>query len=334
MLLAHKTGLGDQLKVGGFGVRLFFVLSGFLIIGILHGRRAAIEGGRATPRIELLHFYENRVFRIWPAYFLTVAIAAAFHFSGRWVGLGELLSAATFTINLPLAYSWPKFPPFVGHLWSVAVEEQFYLWAGFAFLLSSRANAATICKGVMALAVVAWLAGFFYLGMRANYVGPFVNFGYMALGGLFAISPPKMFDYARAAPWALGAFLLLPLVVFTLGRETSGGQIVSGLTPLLVPLVLVGVARDQTGWLTRLLSWPPLAHMGQISYGLYLYHQLIWAPDWAVLPVPSGRLLVDSALSLAAATASWFLLEKPLLHLRDRRRSRAAERRALTTATV
>lgn len=72
VVFEHKSAAIRLLSPGGFGVHLFFVLSGFLIIGILERRREAIEAGTAAVWAELWHFYENRIFRIWPIYFLLV----------------------------------------------------------------------------------------------------------------------------------------------------------------------------------------------------------------------------------------------------------------------
>lgn len=324
VLFNHKTGLGNALGVGGFGVRLFFVLSGFLIIGILFSRRDALEHGHSTVVNELRHFYENRLFRIWPPYFLTLAlaigIAAA---SDKHLSQEQILATITFTGNLFQAYSWTTYPDLIGPLWSVAVEEQFYLIAAPLFLLAPLKKFTTICWVAIAISVLTVAATvYFRWPPRSNYVGSLQNFGFMAIGGIAAISIRPKRWMASAAPWALVSFFGISLLCYNIGLTTTLSRTLSLVAGLLAPLILLGIVAGQKGWFVQLLEMPPLRYLGRISYGVYLYHSLINVPP---VGFPMDRLVVDGGLTIIAAAISFSFMEAPLLKFRDQRRVTAKD---------
>jgi peptidoglycan/LPS O-acetylase OafA/YrhL len=329
VIVNHKSELGNAISPGGYGVHLFFILSGFLIIRIIHDRRLALEAGTSNLRGELIHFYENRLYRIWPIYYLTAAIVIGLGVIGFWPRLSatETFAILTFTTNIFQGYFWESYPVHFGPLWSVAVEEQFYLWAAPVFLLTRASSHRLICVAVIALAiVVAALTVPLGLNVRSIYVGPLTNFGLMALGGIAAIA---MKPSARMAAWAAPAlilFCLSPLVAWWIGRLSLAGNLLFWAASLLVVVTLLGIVADQSSRLTRALSLPPLEYIGRISYGLYLYHSLIVLSEWG-MPPSRWTTLAEVTLSVAAAAASWRWIEQPLLNLRDRRRSAGATRR-------
>ena len=333
VLASHKFGIGQRLALGGAGVRLFFVLSGFLIIGILHQRRGAVEREPATWRSELVRFYENRLYRIWPAYYLLIGVALVLGLTGLTPRLtGEqVLATATFTSNFFQAYGWDDYPYGIGQLWSVAVEEQFYLWAAPCFLLLSRRMHGHICAGVICLAVAASVGhALFDTSVRPAYVGSLTNFGYMALGGLAVLTRWRERRWARFAPLILAVFLISPVAAYLLNREAAPGIIVNALAPILVAPVLLGITAKQDAIIVRLLELRWLRYLGEISYGLYLYHNLIEFRAWNIPGRYVGVLEIVVTIAVAAASFRW--LERPLLQARDRRRQRAIEHGAAVTA--
>ncbi|MGY4502520.1 peptidoglycan/LPS O-acetylase OafA/YrhL [Bradyrhizobium sp. GM24.11] len=148
---------------------------------------ARLRAARTPSGGEIVRFYENRAFRIWPIYYLTVALIAAYGFVGGRPQLrgDEIFSLLTMTSNIFQSYVWPNYPSHFGAFWSVAIEEQFYLWAAVAFLLIPQTHAWKICVFVIALAIGFGVASF-VLGLpgRSIYTGSLTNFGLMALGGL------------------------------------------------------------------------------------------------------------------------------------------------------
>lgn len=112
VFVTHRIVIGETIGFGGYGVHLFFVLSGFLIIGILRERRHALAAGRTSLGMELRHFYANRVYRIWPVYFLLIGILLCMGWVGIWPQLGDqqLFALTTFTTNIFIGHAWPDFP--------------------------------------------------------------------------------------------------------------------------------------------------------------------------------------------------------------------------------
>jgi len=207
----HKLPFARKLALGGYGIHLFFFFFVFLVIGILFERRGAIERRASTLRSELFYFYENRAFRILPIYYLMVAVIFAYGLSGGRPPLtgDEIFALVTLTSNVFQSYVWPNYPQHFGAFWSVAVEEQFYLWAAIAFLLAPKRYATPICLLVMIAAATFGAASFLFgLPERSIYTGSVTNFGLMALGG-FAVIQIK--GIAWLAPWALLLYLMCPV---------------------------------------------------------------------------------------------------------------------------
>jgi peptidoglycan/LPS O-acetylase OafA/YrhL len=323
VLLTHLTYLGNQLGLGGFGVRMFFVLSGYLIIGILYGQREQIEVGSSTFGREWRAFNIRRAFRILPPYFaIVIFMVTVYPMDGH-----QLLFFATYTENFDIAFRTFEYPAHGGHLWSLCVEEQFYLLAAPLILLVPTRWTRSVCwiaivmsvVGAIALLAAGWPS-------RTLYVGP-TNFGMMALGGLIALAPRKRPLPNVATPVALVAFLAVAFGAEKL-LPTEGSIVASLLlSPLLAAVVIYGVANDQNHWLTRILDLAPIRAMGRISYMVYLIHPFV---DVEALfgDLPGVvRLAADVAATVGIATVSWFVFESPMIALGRRL---AGQRRAAT----
>jgi peptidoglycan/LPS O-acetylase OafA/YrhL len=328
VVLFHADLLG---MVGGFiGVDAFFVLSGFLITGLL------LRELTTVGRLDLVAFYARRARRILPAAtvaIVVILVAAAFVVapldlptvaadataSGLFVG--NLLFA--FRATDYFASSTPS--PFL-HYWSLGVEEQFYLVWPLLLALAFRARRVShvviaICLGSLALSLVLTSAqapwAFFGLPTRAWQ---------FALGALLAVHTPAL---ARlpAAPVALGGWLGIGVLVLAAAvlDPAAGYPGFAGLLPTgaVALVILAGGRRAGPG---RLLAVAPLRVLGCISFSLYLYH-------WPVL-VLASVLLGDLSpalrwslvgLTVVIAAASWRLVEQPFrqsgLLLRSPRRS-------------
>ncbi len=319
VLLFH---LGFPWAAGGFvGVDAFFVLSGFLITGLI------IREHERTGRISLPAFYARRVRRILPAALVTIVVTvgvAAFVLAP--LDLPEITidgAAAALSVgNIRFAfeatdYFGPTTPSPFRHFWSLGVEEQFYLlWPALMILAlargGSRRRVALVIGGVVAASFAAsfWLTGvdqawaFYSFPTRAWQLG---------LGGLLAATAGW---FARRSGLLLSSIALAGVGGLIAGVVLLDGSMPYPGLPALLPAVAtaaVVIGGDRRGPARWLLSRAPLRWFGRISYSLYLWH---W--PFLVLPVLAlGReLALDERLalagiSIAVATASWRWIEEP-----------------------
>ena len=270
------------------GVRVFFIISGFLITSLLLQERA--ESGR----ISLLLFYVRRTLRILPPFVLFVGVVAIFV---RVPG-GNWIYALTYTMN------FDPHPPWVlGHLWSLSVEEQFYLlWP--LVMRFARPSVWT------AVAVASVFAGMIVhsthlIDPALHYAFPFVC-GPIAMGCLVALHAPAIKRLVSVVPgfWFLAA---VPLI-FLLDTLNFTALVTNSLVTLCVArVVFVPVAA---------LNRAPLVMLGKLSYSLYLFQQL-FLDSMSVAPIPIA-FPFNLAAALAAGTVSFYALEVPMQKLRSR----------------
>jgi peptidoglycan/LPS O-acetylase OafA/YrhL len=315
------------LDLGDLGVRVFFVLSGFLITGLLLS-----EWGR-TARIDLRAFYVRRTLRIFPAFYAYLAVLALLALAGA-VTLrgGDLLRAATYTINYSSTHDW-----LVGHAWSLAVEEQFYLTWPLLLLWLTPARAPLGALAAIALApamrVLLMALPDGTIGLQAFVGASFETMAdAIATGALLALVRDRLWTWAPyrrlvGTGWAL----LLPVVGLTAGSLRWWGPWVSpgvdwvlsgvhaavGITVLnlCIAMGIDRVVRIHDGPLGRLLNQRQVAFLGTLSYSVYIWQQLFLdrRTDAWHARFPQNTLLV-----LAAALLSYHLVEQPVLRLRDR----------------
>lgn len=326
-------------EVGWAGVDLFFVLSGFLITRILLDHR----GQRGI----MVAFWWRRILRIMPLYyaflgFLFVLLPAlgVYRFQP---GPGARLAYATFTSNLWLAAmgGGPRQP---AHLWSVAVEEQFYLvWPVFMLLLPARLILPFILSllaGVPVLRGVLSASGVDYLSL---YVLTPTRADGLAWGALLAVLARRPGGLERWRPVArrLGwvAMILMVMMGGTGFEVTPEVQhplfqaliyLTTGLA--FACLVTVVLTDPPTARLSQWLSRPAMRAIGRWSYAIYVLHPIVmvilikrgWRPtagdvgQWWYIPGVLGFTVVAGAISIALGAMSWSMLESRALALKDR----------------
>jgi peptidoglycan/LPS O-acetylase OafA/YrhL len=251
---------------GWLGVNLFFVLSGFLITGILLDSKGKNGYFRS--------FYGRRVRRIVPAYALCLALLIVFHI----VSVGGTLRAITFTANYSMLPAARSYAP----LWSLSVEEQFYLVWPIIVLLASRRTLASICVGVCIIEpfarYFAWTHG---RGPYDNLIihGTLFVADSLALGALGALYFRSSWAGKRSAALLSASFVLLACVIFLVGyhHELLHRIYPVGAALQVVPFDLVFAAAifASVTYKPRILNagiTRPVRALGDISYGLYLYH--------------------------------------------------------------
>jgi peptidoglycan/LPS O-acetylase OafA/YrhL len=334
VFVAHRFHLPGTDLLGFWGVSAFFCLSGYLITGILHAYRRAIERGEASGFAQLRRFLLRRSLRIFPIFYLTIAVVALVAFVAP--GYGDLRHGlpwhAAYLSNIYVSLVRQEWVGHLSHLWSLATEEQFYLLFAPLLLFTPSRWHARVCAGLVLVAIFALGA---LLWVRVPdpvlYTFPPISFGLLATGGLAALNGE---DWLRrlwatrvlAAGGAAAAMMLL-LPMLGVERVWRGLDFVAaGLGGAGLLLLLHHGASD---WPRRLLGIPVLEWVGRRSYALYLYNFIycwpLTAAFWRVtgIDAPSGvkrvtDVAVDGALLLALAAFSWAVVERPLLSLKER----------------
>jgi peptidoglycan/LPS O-acetylase OafA/YrhL len=332
---AHTAGVPAFMhtfgEMGIVGVELFFTISGFIITHLLLRER------ERTGAIDLRKFWWRRALRIVPPFAaatLGIAIAAAagiMHW--HWP---SFVSAVTLTKDTPLL----KGDWFFGHIWSLSLEEQFYLvWPlVFALALSPQRTLKALVVIVLGNALITPLTLTFY--KPAQNILPYVP--HLAAGCLLAMAlhvpqTPRWLRAWRALPargGALAALTVLALAVAWLrGRDLESltwVPLYAVLVPVTALLVVAEIALPD-GRLRSVLAVPALRWFGRISYSLYLWQQLFFGPPdayahpwlWATWPY-------NIAAAVACGALGYYLIEKPAARIKQHFEQRGAS----TSATV
>ena len=320
---------------GGFvGVDVFFVISGYLITALVHGE---MEDGRFA----IANFYERRVRRIFPALFAMLAVvsvaAGVILFPYDLVRYAKsLLATAGFASNFEF-WSEAGYFDVAGaskpllHLWSIAVEEQFYLLFPLVLLAFRRTS---WLRG----AVTAIFAASFALGIWGVVHAPSATFYLLParawelmLGALLALGALRpVTNRFVAEALAASGILLIAVAVFAFNSEMPfPGP--AALVPCAGAALVIYATNASETWTGKALSLPPVVFIGLISYSLYLWH---W-PVFVLAHYLAFRNLTTLestglfALSFALAVASWRFVEKPF-----RARSFRVSRRTLLAGAV
>ncbi len=302
--------LGD---LGNLGVRVFFLISGFLITHLL------LKELEKTGTISLRQFYLRRTLRIFPAFYTFLGCMLIAQWLG-WIALkpGDLLHSATYTINYHQNRSW-----YVGHIWSLSVEEQFYLLWPAALLWLGRDRGLKVAIGVMLLAPLARVGTwYFFRGLEPSIGESFPTImDAIGTGCLLALVRARLDQNERYLRWQSSAwFWLAPAAAFVangVGKRfaLAGWLIGESVANLSIALMVDHWLRHPDGASGRVLNHRAIAAIGVLSYSLYLWQQPFLARHSAAM-VQSFPL--NLALVFGAAAASYLLIERPFLRLKDR----------------
>lgn len=320
---------------GGYvGVDVFFVISGFVITGVLLRERASGTG------TSILAFYGRRSRRIIPAATLViiVTVIAAVYILGSNAGNQTAVDgqwASVFLANVHFAASSTNYlasqrpPSPLQNFWSLAVEEQFYLVYPTLFLFTARVFRKVSFTARLTVLLSLIMIGSYSLSifMTANnparaFFSPFTRAWELALGAFVAVAT----DYFRRTPspisamlsWAGLAAILFAAFDFTAATQYPGSLVA---VPVLgAALIIIGGATRPRWGVESLLRKRPFQLLGLISYSLYLWH-------WPILTIatqeqnktslPVGQSLMWILLSLIFAIVTYLVLENPVRHARS-----------------
>jgi peptidoglycan/LPS O-acetylase OafA/YrhL len=333
VLLVMIFHFGLPLPEGGIGVDVFFALSGFLITTLLLTER---DG---TGTISFRQFYARRARRLLPALLLVLAAFAAVHRFFHLLPLGlplweALLYPVFFASNFVTLVHGAPLLNALSPTWSLAVEEQFYLLWPVALWLAVRRRVRPVIMivvlvvGGLALAYIAHKIPWRY-PTWSIYFNPFDRMAQLLLGCIAAF----LWRY-RLVPavlrWPpLGWLALIGLLAMAMSDQTTLGdtlhmapwtniQLTYFGATVLAFVILVNLVENPDSDLAQLFRFGPLRYLGMISYGLYLVHLPVIAVirDLWTTETDTVRAPLAFVICLALASASWYLIEAPILRWR------------------
>jgi peptidoglycan/LPS O-acetylase OafA/YrhL len=316
--LSGTRGFGNlDLGIGNYahlGVVVFFVISGFLISSLL------ISEHKKNGRVSLKLFYARRALRIFPASYCYLSCICILWIIGIvHIGSSDLWHSLSYTVNYMPNPSWQ-----IGHLWSLSVEEQFYLIWPFAFVALGPRRAIWVIAAMIVAGPVSRSAAWLFLrGTPYRDLPMFPTVAdSLAMGCLLA----KTRTWLEAQSWYLqlfrpfvsGCLLLLILLINRFRAYTVVEVLGMSLINIFVAILIHRSVFRSDDWLGKALNWKPIAFVGLLSYSLYLWQQPFLnrnAVAWInVFPQ-------NLAFAILASLGSYLLLEKPLLKLRHRLRT-------------
>jgi peptidoglycan/LPS O-acetylase OafA/YrhL len=306
------------------GVELFFVLSGFLITGILLDSRKQIEAGVGAWWM-LRQFYVRRFLRIFPLYYAVIVVGRIIQLNGFTETFGWNLAYLT-NFYIVMKGEWIGA---ASHLWTLSVEEQFYLvWPWIVFFLPKRWLLPSFV-GIFLFAIVYRAVAFSWFGPWLN-VTPFASFDCFGAGALLALAQRRDCEGhpgLRRTLCLIGLSLGIPLLIIAVAGQFSPqsipgrlGAMNLAMTFLFTPLIS-GAASGFAGLPGLILMQKPIRYMGKISYGIYIYHVpvswLIGNSKWLnAVPRFIPHSAVFFVVTLAVAALSWHLFERPINQLK------------------
>jgi peptidoglycan/LPS O-acetylase OafA/YrhL len=321
VLLGHLSGTRNfrsvDLGIGNYahlGVTIFFVISGFLITSLL------ISEHTRTGRISLKLFYLRRTLRIFPASYTYLIVLSLLCALGLiTVPRVSMVCAFTYTINYLPDHAWQ-----VGHLWSLSVEEQFYLLWPFAFSVLGRRKGIGLGVAVVALAIFARAGARVFLirtAYRDSPMFPMVADS-LALGCILALTR----SWLERQSWYLNLFRPVPalatvaviLIVNRLAGYTLVGVLGTSVINIGIALLVHRCVFKQEDYVGAFLNWRPVTSIGVLSYSLYVWQQLFLnrnSSSW-INAFPENILLATGA-----ALGSYYMIEKPMVGFRRRLRA-------------
>jgi peptidoglycan/LPS O-acetylase OafA/YrhL len=336
--------------LGHLGVVIFFVLSGFLITRILFENADSCRANRSSPFVKMVRFIYRRSLRIFPIYFLLLVVGGFCSLSNFNEIAGWLV---TYTPNFYIIFH-NRWMGVWDHLWSLAVEEQYYLLFPYFIFFISVAKYPRLLIWMLLLGIGSRL-GFFLLASHEtkdtywmiSYVNPMAAIDSFGLGGVLAYlyhykneNFVKIVSNSYLLPLSLFIFLVVLYLSYIsfYTHDNLWSIVFERFFAGLFSFFLIAQAIGSKPWaLGQFLTYSWVSYIGQISYGIYLYHNVVYnyyhergntilgyltellpylnseMPNFILLKFVLSLFLVISLASL-----SWFFIEKPINRYKNR----------------
>jgi len=315
-------------QIGWTCLSLFFMLSGFLLTKLL------VTEYRQNNSISLVNYFIRRILRIWPLYFLymILIVVASFLLSGYPLDLSRLFGSLFFYDNVLTAASGKFNPNFATlHLWSISLEEQYYLLLPFLVPWLLRMSKKKIILFFTVAFLLLFVARFFISILHLNYayayvlplsgdsflVGVFLGLGIFETG-IKKINP--LFALV------VGIVLLISLYFFPFRTVANNGWVM--IATYFIPAVafffiFIDVVYNEKGIIYKFLSNKILRYLGKISFGLYVFHMLANIITYHIFylinePLDIRSFLLALLITIVLAVLSYELIEKRFLKLKSR----------------
>jgi peptidoglycan/LPS O-acetylase OafA/YrhL len=310
----------------GTGVNLFFVISGYLITAILFNKKNDIENGLSNYKNEIKNFFAKRVLRIFPLYYITISLLFIFNFNEV---KDYYMYLVTYTTNIYMTFH----NTYIGsrtHLWSLAVEEQFYIIWPFIVLFIKRKYFLFI---IFWLLVLSLFSKYYFLNYTYWQLGSnaFLTscFDSLSLGALLAYL--QLYNHAIFEKILDKRILLFLIVSYAFLFITPGilslslKSLFNNFYTSVIYFYMVGIAAQNkfSGFVSYCLENKISLYFGKISYGIYIIHNFMpemfykfFARKLPPTDDYSVKVIYWICLTLMLSSISWFLIEKPILKMK------------------
>ncbi|MCD6065202.1 MAG: acyltransferase 3 [Bacteroidetes bacterium] len=312
----------------GTGVNLFFVISGFLITYILLLKKDDIANKESTFKTEIKNFYVKRTLRIFPIYYLLILILCIVNYEEIRLYLIDLL---TYTSNWYMVLE-NKYIGHQTHLWSLAVEEQFYLVWPFCILLVPKKR---ILLTIFLFILIGFLSKIFFLFFTSHVSAvngaTFSCFDSLGFGALIAYNQIHKvvklnIKYVKILLWSSILVYILLYVSPGLLKDPVKFLLFNSMTSVVFFfMIFIAANNGYTGFWKAILENKSVLYLGRISYGMYLYHNFIPLIYFAGLnkffpgfKTDFDLFVIYFLMLVIISTVSWYLIERPLLSLKKR----------------